>query len=90
MCWIEIHLRRPRPTLGHVDTTGGNSGSPTLNAKGELVGLLFDGNIESVSSDVIWNGALTRSIHVDIRYAMWVLTTVDHADSLATELGLRK
>jgi V8-like Glu-specific endopeptidase len=76
--------------ISDLDTTGGNSGSPTLNAKGELVGLLFDGNIESVSSDVIWNGALTRSIHVDIRYAMWVLTTVDHADALATELGLGK
>ncbi len=84
------------PTLGSLpvcfitdlDTTGGNSGSPTLNARGELVGLLFDGNIESVSSDVVWNAALTRSIHVDIRYFAWVLTHLDHAAALATELGL--
>jgi hypothetical protein len=84
------------PTLGSVpvcfisdlDTTGGNSGSPTLNARGELVGLLFDGNIESVSSDVVWNAALTRSIHVDIRYFAWVLTRIDHADALAKELNL--
>jgi len=74
--------------ISDLDTTGGNSGSPTLNAKGELVGLLFDGNIESVSSDVIWNGALTRSIHVDIRYFAWTLTEIDHADAIAKELGL--
>ncbi len=86
------------PVLGEVpvdfitdlDTTGGNSGSPTLNARGELVGLLFDGNIESVASDVVWNHALTRSIHVDLRYLAWVLTMIDHADELARELGLRQ
>src|SRR3546814_14546208 len=51
--------------LSDVDTTGGNSGSPTLNAKGELVGLLFDGNYESLSAGWIFNPELTRSIHVD-------------------------
>ena len=74
--------------LTDADTTGGNSGSPTLNAQGELVGLLFDGNIESVASDIVWNHALTRSIHLDIRYMAWVMTTIDHADALAAELGL--
>jgi Peptidase S46 len=77
----------PLDFLSDVDTTGGNSGSPTLNAKGELVGLLFDGNLESVASDVVFNWAVTRSIHVDIRYAMWVMTQVDHADAIAKELG---
>ena len=78
----------PLDFISDVDTTGGNSGSPTLNAKGELVGLLFDGNLESVASDVVFNWAVTRSIHVDIRYAMWVMTQVDHATALAKELGL--
>jgi Peptidase S46 len=78
----------PLDFISDVDTTGGNSGSPTFNAKGELVGLLFDGNLESVASDVVFNWAVTRSIHVDIRYAMWVMTQVDHADAIAKELGL--
>ena len=84
------------PALGEVpvnfvsdtDTTGGNSGSPTLDARGELCGLLFDGNLESVASDVVWNHALTRSIHLDIRYLAWVMTAIDHADALAAELGI--
>ncbi len=84
------------PTLGEVpvnflsdvDTTGGNSGSPTLNARGELVGLLFDGTIESVSSDVVFDPAITRSIHADIRYALWVMDGMDGADHLLTEMGV--
>jgi len=74
--------------LSDVDTTGGNSGSPTLNAKGELVGLLFDGNYESLSADWIFNPDLTRSIHVDFRYTRWVMDEVDHAERLLTEMGL--
>ena len=57
--------------LSTVDTTGGNSGSPTLNAKGELVGLLFDGTYESVASDYLFDAVKTRSIHVDSRYMLW-------------------
>jgi hypothetical protein len=78
----------PVDFLSDVDTTGGNSGSPTLNGKGELVGLLFDGNLESVSSDVVFNPLITRSIHVDIRYALWVMDKVDGADHLLTEMGV--
>ncbi len=78
----------PVDFLSDVDTTGGNSGSPTLNAKGELVGLLFDGNYESLSADWIFNPALTRSIHVDTRYMRWVMDEVDHADRLLEEMGL--
>ena len=74
--------------LSDVDTTGGNSGSPTLNAKGELVGLLFDGNYESLSADWIFNPELTRSIHVDARYMRWVMDEVDHAERLLEEMGL--
>ena len=84
------------PTLGEVavnflsdvDTTGGNSGSPTLNHKGELIGLLFDGTIESVSSDVVFDPAITRSIHLDIRYALWAMDLVDGADHLLTEMDV--
>ncbi|HZW17301.1 MAG TPA: S46 family peptidase, partial [Luteimonas sp.] len=74
--------------LSDVDTTGGNSGSPTLNAKGELVGLLFDGNYESLSADWIFNPELTRSIHVDTRYMRWAMDEVDHAERLLEEMGL--
>lgn len=74
--------------LSSCDTTGGNSGSPTLNAKGELVGLLFDGNYESIDSDFLFNPAMTRSIHVDIQYMLWVMDAVDGADHLIREMGL--
>lgn len=74
--------------LSDVDTTGGNSGSPTLNSKGELVGLLFDGNYESLSAGWIFNSELTRSIHVDTRYMRWVMDEVDHAEHLLEEMGL--
>jgi hypothetical protein len=74
--------------LSDVDTTGGNSGSPTLNSRGELVGLLFDGNYESLSADWIFNPALTRSIHVDARYMRWTMDEVDHAERLLEEMGL--
>ena len=74
--------------LSSCDTTGGNSGSPTVNAKGELVGLLFDGNYESIDSDFLFNPALTRSIHVDAQYMLWVMDAIDGADALIRELGL--
>lgn len=74
--------------LSTVDTTGGNSGSPTLNGKGELVGLLFDGNWESIISDWDFLPTATRSIHVDIRYMLWVMSEVDDADDLLAEMGV--
>jgi hypothetical protein len=74
--------------LSTVDTTGGNSGSPTLNAKGELVGLLFDGTYESVSSDYLFDDVKTRSIHVDSRYMLWNMTEVDGATNLVKEMGI--
>jgi hypothetical protein len=78
----------PVDFLSDVDTTGGNSGSPTLNGRGELVGLLFDGNLESVSSDVVFNPTITRSIHVDLRYGLWVMDLLDGADALLIEMGV--
>ena len=74
--------------LSTVDTTGGNSGSPTLNAKGELVGLLFDGTYESVASNFVFNVATTRSIHVDARYMLWNMADVDGAVNLLREMSI--
>jgi hypothetical protein len=76
--------------LSTVDTTGGNSGSPTLNAKGELVGLLFDGTYESVASDFLFDPIKTRSIHVDSRYMLWNMNEVDGAQNLLREMGIIK
>ncbi len=73
--------------LSTVDTTGGNSGSPTLNAKGELVGLLFDGTYESVASNFLFDKVKTRSIHVDSRYMLWNMADVDGAANLLREMG---
>ena len=72
--------------LSDLDSTGGNSGSPTLNANGELVGLLFDGTIESVVSDWDFNPRNTRTIHVDTRYMLWVMEKIDRADWLIDEM----
>ena len=72
--------------LSTVDTTVGNSGSPTLNAKGEFVGLLFDGTYESVSSDYLFDEVKTRSIHVDSRYMLWNMAEVDGAQRLLDEM----
>jgi hypothetical protein len=74
--------------LSTVDTTGGNSGSPTLNAKGELVGLLFDGTYESVASNFLFDAKTTRSIHVDTRYMLWNMAEVDGATNLLQEMGI--
>jgi Peptidase S46 len=74
--------------LSDLDITGGNSGSPTLNSKGELVGLAFDGTTEGLASDVVWNGATTRTIHVDARYMLWNMDLLDGADHLVKEMGL--
>jgi hypothetical protein len=71
-----------------LDSTGGNSGSATLNARGELVGLLFDGTIESVNSDWDFDPRTTRSIHVDSRYMLWVMEKVDQADHLLEEMDI--
>lgn len=70
------------------DTTGGNSGSPVLNGRGELVGLNFDRVFENVSGDYGWNPARSRNISVDIRYVLWNLESVIPAPHLLQEMGL--
>jgi hypothetical protein len=74
--------------LSTVDSTGGNSGSPSLNARGELNGLLFDGNYEAMGSDYLVDPELTRSIHVDAVFMLWVMDAVDRAHNLLREMGL--
>ena len=68
--------------------TGSNSGSPTLNARGELIGLVFDGNYEAMASDWVFMPEITRSIHVDIRAVLWAMDAVDGADHLLEEMGV--
>jgi hypothetical protein len=77
----------PVDFLSTVDTTGGNSGSATLNSKGELVGLLFDGTFDTVAADYLFDKVKTRSIHVDTRNMLWVMTEVDKATHLLEEMG---
>jgi len=77
----------PVDFLATLDSTGGNSGSPVMNGAGELIGLLFDGNYESMASDWRFDPVLTRSIMVDIRYVFWNLDRVYHADRLIREMG---
>ncbi len=74
--------------LSDVDTTGGNSGSATIDAQGRLVGLLFDGNWESMISDWDFLPEVTRSIHVDVRYMLWVMDRIDGAHHLLEEMGV--
>jgi len=74
--------------LSDVDTTGGNSGSATIDNEGRLVGLLFDGNWESMIADWDFLPEVTRSIHVDIRYVLWVMDRIDHAWNLLEEMGV--
>jgi len=76
--------------MSDLDITGGNSGSATLNGKGELVGLVFDGTIESVNSDWDFDEAMTRAIHVDSRYMLWVMEKLDGAQFLIDEMDIVK
>jgi hypothetical protein len=79
----------PVDFLSDTKITNGNSGSATLDADGNLTGLAFDGTFDSVVSDFVRIDA-TRSIHVDIRYALWVLDAVERADELLAELGVKR
>jgi hypothetical protein len=84
------------PALGDVpvdlltthDSTGGNSGSPLINGRGELVGCLFDGNYEAMTADFRFQDDITRSISVDIRYILFIAEFVDGAHNVLQELGI--
>ncbi|MGY8562465.1 S46 family peptidase [Paracidovorax citrulli] len=74
--------------LTNLDTTGGNSGSPVLNARGELIGLNFDSNWESVSASWWFDPRFKRAVHVDMRYLRWLLAKVYPAPELLKEMGV--
>jgi hypothetical protein len=74
--------------LSDLDITGGNSGSPVLDARGRLVGLAFDGNWESVASNWVFDPVMTRMISVDQRYMRWIMQEVSPAPQLLQELGV--
>lgn len=76
----------PVAMLYNTDTTGGNSGSPVLNAKGQLVGLNFDRVFEATINDYAWDESYSRSIGVDVRYILWFLDKFGDANYLLTEM----
>ena len=78
----------PVAILYDSDTTGGNSGSPILNAQGQLVGVNFDRAFEATINDFAWNTNYSRSIGVDVRYVLWITDTVYKANFLVAEMGL--
>lgn len=75
--------------LTNNDITGGNSGSPMFNGKGELIGLAFDGNWDSLSSDIFFDRKLARCIGVDIRYVLYTMDKWGHADRLLKEVNAK-
>lgn len=78
----------PVAILYNMDTTGGNSGSPILNAYGEIIGVNFDRAYEATINDYAWNESYSRSIGVDIRYVLWVTSKIGGANHLLTEMGV--
>lgn len=78
----------PVNILYDMDTTGGNSGSPIMNAYGELIGVNFDRAYDATINDFAWNQSYSRSIGVDIRYVLWVADKIDGAHFLLKEIGI--
>jgi hypothetical protein len=76
--------------LSNNDITGGNSGSPVMNAKGELIGIAFDGNWEWLCSNLIYSTELQRTINVDARYVLWVIDKMYGAQNIIDELDIRQ
>ena len=75
--------------LTNNDITGGNSGSPMFDGQGRLIGLAFDGNWDSLSSDINFDSHLARCIGVDIRYVLFMMDRWGHADRLLKEINAK-
>jgi hypothetical protein len=88
--WVDPDLSQvPVAFLSEQDITGGNSGSPIMNAKGEVVGVVFDGNYEAMISDWSYDYELQRTISVDIRYVLFVTEKFGKAGSILKEMGIQ-
>jgi len=88
--WIDPDLNDvPIAFLHSTDITNGNSGSPVLNAYGEMIGIAFDGNLEAMLSDWKFDPAIQRTISVDIRYVMFITEKFAGADYLLKEMGVK-
>lgn len=79
----------PVNMLYNMDTTGGNSGSPIMNAYGELIGVNFDRAYDATINDFAWNESYSRSIGVDIRYVLWIADKIDNAQFIIQEMGVK-
>lgn len=78
----------PVNILYNMDTTGGNSGSPIMNAHGELIGVNFDRAYDATINDFAWNENYSRSIGVDISYVLWIADKIDNAQFILREMGI--
>jgi hypothetical protein len=87
-CYALPNGDMPVAFLSTNDITGGNSGSPIMNARGELIGLAFDGNWESLSSDINFNKKLQRCINVDIRYVLFIIDKFGGCKRLVDEMTI--
>ena len=78
----------PVGLISNNDITGGNSGSPLINAKGELIGVAFDGNWEAMSGDIVFEDELQKTICVDIRYVLFIIDKYADARHLIEEMTI--
>ncbi|MBN8707547.1 MAG: S46 family peptidase [Bacteroidetes bacterium] len=85
---VKSGKKLPVAVLYNTDTTGGNSGSPVMNAKGELVAVNFDRSFEATVNDYNWSESYSRSMGVDIRYILWVTKEIGGAGYLLKEMGI--
>lgn len=89
--WTAPQLNDVPVAFTHMaDITGGNSGSPVMNAKGEIIGVVFDGNYEAMISDWQYDYDIQRTISVDIRYVMFIIEKLSKANFLLTEMGVAR
>ena len=84
------HGTLPTDFITNNDITGGNSGSPVINGDGELIGLAFDSNWEAMSGEIAFNKDYKRTICVDVRYVLWCVDILGHANNLIDELEIHK